>query len=140
MRKASWIVLAVLGVLTILVSFISANLAYRGVYPVGGASITDIAAGREAVLLGLRGVRGTSAAFGAAFGVLLLSIVLGPYRGGEKWAWWAIFGAYAMLVVVVAVRVPLLGTSLGVIGALIQSGLALLALLLDVRRVMSSGA
>lgn len=136
MRKSSWIVLTVVAALTLLVSLLSAYLAYRQDYPIAGTSISDIAAGREAVLLGLRGVRGTSAAFGAAFGVLFLSIVLGPYRRGEVWAWWALLGAYCALALVVSLRVPLLGTSFGVVPMLVQFGVALLGLLLDVRRVL----
>jgi type VI protein secretion system component VasF len=139
MRKASWVLLALLGVLTLLISFLSANLGYRGEYQIGGANVTDIAAGREAVLYGLRGVRGTSAAYAGAFAVLYLSIVFGPYRKGEKWAWWAIFAAYALLLTVVAVRVPLLGVSFGVVPALIPASVALVGLLLDVRRVTSAG-
>lgn len=140
MRKASWILLAVLGVLTLLISFVSANLAYRGTYPVGNVSIVDIAQGREAVLLGLRGIRGTSAAFAGAFAVLLLSIVFGPYRRGEKWAWWAIFGAYAVLAAMVLLRVPLAGAQLGVVPALTQVSVAIVALLFDVRRLFARNA
>ncbi len=136
MRKSSWILLTVVASLTLLVSFLSANLAYRQDYPIAGTSVSDVAAGREAVLLGLRGVRGTSAAFGAAFAVLFLSIVLGPYRRGEVWAWWALFGAYAALAVVVSLRIPLLGTSSGVGPMLIQVGVVLVGLLLDVKRVL----
>ncbi len=138
MRKASWILLAVLGVLTLLISFLSADLGYRGQYEIGGVRITDIAAGRETVLHGLRGVRGTSAAYAGAFAVLYLSIVFGPYRKGEKWAWWAIFAAYALLITVVTLRVPLVGVTFGVYPALIPATIALVGLLLDVRRVTSA--
>jgi hypothetical protein len=140
MRKASWILLTVLGVATLLISFLSANLAYSADYPIGGTSIVDVAQGREAVLAGLRGVRGTSAAFGAAFAVLLLSIVTGPYRRGEKWAWWAIGLAYLVLAAMVALRVPLIGSQLGVGAALTQAAVVLVALLLDVRRLTAPAA
>ena len=63
--KISWILLAVIGGLVLLVSLISANLAYRGDFPVGGVSIGEIASGRDTVLVGLRGSRGTAAAWGA---------------------------------------------------------------------------
>jgi hypothetical protein len=139
MRKVSWVLLAVLGVLTLLISFASASLAYRGDYEIGGVDISAIAAGNADVLTGLRGVRGTSAAYAGAFAVLYLAIVFGPYRAGEKWAWWAIFSAYALLVAVVTVRVALLGTTLGVGGALLPATIALVALLLDVRRLSSAG-
>ena len=67
MRTASWVLLTIVGALTFLVSLISANLAYRGDYPIGsaGTSIEQVAAGRTTVLEGLRGIRGTSAAYAA---------------------------------------------------------------------------
>jgi hypothetical protein len=136
MRKSSWILLTVVGALTLVISFVSAYLAYGRDYPIAGTSIAEVAGGREPVLLGLRGVRGTSAAYGAAFAVLFLSIVLGPYRRGEVWAWWALFGAYAALALIVALRLPLLGTMLGIVPMLVQIGAALLGLLLDVKRVL----
>ncbi len=138
MRKASWIVLAALGVLTLVGSLASAGLGYTGRYPIGGVQVEEIAAGREALLAALRGVRGTSAAYGGAFAVLTLSIACGPYRKGEKWAWWAIFGAYALLAVMVTLRLPLVGTRSGVGAALLPAGIALVGLLLDVRRVTAA--
>ena len=138
MRTASWVLLAALGVLTLLISFASANLAYRGKYPIGGTQVTEIAAGHENVLQGLRGVRGTSAAYAGAFAVLYLFIVLVPYRNGEVWAWWALLLAYALLVLMVGLRVPLVGTNQGVSAALIPAGIALLGLLLDVRRLTAA--
>lgn len=138
MRKASWILLAVLGFLTLLFSFLSANLAYRADYAVGGTKISEIAQGRAEVLNGLRGVRGTSAAFAGAFAVLLLAIVLGPYRAGDKWAWWAVLGAYLLLTAMVLLRIPLAGGSLGVSAVLIQMGAAVVALLLDARRLTAA--
>jgi len=89
MKKASWIVLAVAGAAFVLVSLVSAARAYNtgDDYGIGGVRVSKVAAGREAVASGLRGIRGTSAAFAAAYGVLYLAIVLVPYRRGEVWAW-----------------------------------------------------
>jgi hypothetical protein len=140
LRTVSWVTLAVMGTLVLLVSFISTNLAYRGAYDIGGAKVEDVAAGRPEILSALRGIRGTSAAYAGAYGVLFLSIVLGPYRKGETWAWWALLAALALLTVLVVLRVPLLGATLGVGAAVIQLGLGLIALLLDVGRLRESKA
>jgi hypothetical protein len=72
MNKASWIVLTVAGVAVILISLVSAARAYNkgDDYGIGGTRVSEVAGGREAVASGLRGIRGTSAAFAAAYGVL----------------------------------------------------------------------
>src|SRR5712692_2892542 len=112
MKKASWIVLAVAGAAFILISLVSAIHAYnRGDdYGIGGMRVSKVAAGREAVATALRGIRGTSAAFAAAYGVLFLAIVLGPYRRGEVWAWNALLIAGLAQCVLVLLRIPILGT------------------------------
>jgi hypothetical protein len=135
MRKASWILLTVLGTLTLLISFASTSLAYRGDYQIGGANLADVAANRPQIESALRGIRATSAAYAAAYAALFLAVVLGPYRRGERWAWWALLAALALLAAIVVLRVPLLGTRLGIGAALIQGGVGVLALLLDVRRL-----
>lgn len=89
-RTASWVLLTVVGALTLLVSLVSAFLAYLGEYPIGGMPVAEVAAGRDGLLTALRGMRGTAAAFGAAFSVMLLGTVLGPYRAGDRRAWWTI--------------------------------------------------
>jgi hypothetical protein len=137
LRTVSWILLTVVGALTLLVSFASANLAYRGDYPIGGTPVADVAAGRPEILTALRGIRGTSAAYGAGFAVLFLATVLGPYRRGEKSAWWALLAAAAIIALVSVARLWI-GIPFGSGGtgpAVIQCGLILLGLLLDVGRV-----
>lgn len=140
LRTASWVLLVIVGALTLLVSFISANLAYRGDYPIGGMPVAEVAAGREGIQNALRGIRGTSAAYGGGFAVLFLATVLGPYRRGDKGAWWALFLATVTIMVIALARVPLLGIPLGpgrVGPALVQGAVILLALLLDVGRLRS---
>lgn len=139
LRTASWVLLAIVGGLTLLVSVISSYLAYRGDYPIGGMPVAEVAAGREGIQNALRGVRGTSAAYGAGFAVLFLATVLGPYRRGETGAWWALFLANAAVVVIAVARVPLLGIPFGpgVGPALTQGAVILVGLLLDVGRLRS---
>lgn len=141
LQTASWILLALVGALTIFVSFVSANLGYRGDYPIGGLPIAEVAAGREGLLTALRGIRGTSAAFGAAYGVLFLSTVLGPYRRGEARAWWTLFLALLVMVAIVLARMPLLGIAFGEGGtglAITLGGITLFALLLGAGRLRNS--
>jgi hypothetical protein len=140
LRTVSWIMLALLGSFVLLVSFVSTYRAYGGDYAIGGTAVGAVASGRQEVLLGLRGIRGTSAAYAAAYAVLFLSIVLGPYKRGETWAWWSLLGALVLPCVLVVLRVPLLGAHLGVSPALQQCGIGVTALLLDVSRLRSAQA
>jgi hypothetical protein len=141
LRTASWVLLTVVGAITLLISLVSANLAYRGEYPIGGTPVAQVAAGRPEILTALRGIRGTSAAYGAGFAVLFLATVLGPYRKGDKGAWWAILAGASIVVLVTAARVPLFGIPFGSGGsgpAATQGAVILLALLLDVGRLRSA--
>jgi hypothetical protein len=140
MKKASWIALTVAGVAVTVVSLISAAHAYNkgDDYRIGRTRVSGVAAGREAVGTALRGIRGTSAAFAAAYGVLFVAIVLGPYRRGEVWAWWALFAGSTTVLAIVLLRIPLLDTTLGLSAAATQFTLTMVGLLLDVGRLKSS--
>jgi len=135
LRTASWVLLALVGALVLLGSLASANLAYRGMYPVGGISITDVAAGREAVLLGLRGARGTAAAWAAGWAVLFLVVVLGPYRRGDVATWWGIFASVLVLGGVAGARVVFTGAQAGTGEPLVLLVAVLVGLLIDVKRL-----
>ena len=133
--KISWVMLAVVGALVLLVSLISANLAYRGDFPVGGVSIGEIASGRDAVPFGLRGARGTAAAWGAAWAVLFLAVVLGPYRRGDVASWWGVLASLLALAAVAGARVLFVGNQPGAGTPLVLLVLGIVALLLDVKRL-----
>jgi MFS family permease len=138
LRTVSWVLLALVGVLVLMAACLSAWLAYWGEYPVGGVSIAEIASGRSEVLLGLRGVRGTAAAWGAAWAALFLAVVVGPYRRGDVTTWWGILASVVALGLVVALRVPVLGQQVGTGPALVLLVAVILALLIDVRRIVPS--
>ena len=140
MKKASWILLTVAGVAITLASLVSAAHAYRtgDNYGIGNSSVSKVAAGDIGVATALRGIRGTSAAYSAAFGVLFLAIVLGPYRRGDVWAWKALLAAGLTHFVLVLLRIPILGTQLGFTPAAIQFGLLVVGLLLDAGRLKGS--
>lgn len=135
MKKASWIVLVVAGSVVLLASLVSSGVAAWGNWAIGPTSLTKLEAAVPGTSVPLRGARGTAAAFAAAYGVLFLAIALGPYRRGETWAWWALLGSSLTLGALVLLRVPLLGTTLGVGVAAALVGLALIGLLLDLGRV-----
>ena len=139
MKKASWIVLTVAGSAFILISLVSAIHAYNRSddYGIGGVRVSKVAAGREEVATALRGIRGTSAAFAAAYGVLYLAIVLTPYRRGEVWAWWALFAGSTTVLAIALLRIPFLDTTLGVSAGATQFALTMVGLLFDVRRLKS---
>jgi hypothetical protein len=132
----SWVLLAIVGVLVLLVSLLSAQLSYWGDFPVGGKAIAEIAAGDSDVLVGLRGARGTAAGWGAAWAVLFLSVVLGPYRRGDVGTWWGILASALTLGVIVALRVPVLGMQAGAGTALVLLLVIILGLLVDVKRIV----
>jgi len=137
MKKASWILLTVAGVAITLASLVSAVHAYRTSdnYGIGDSSVSRVAGGDADVATALRGIRGTSAAYGAAYGVLFLAIVLGPYRRGDVWAWKALLAAGLTQFVLVLLRIPILGTQLGVSPAEIQAGFLIVGLLLGAGRL-----
>lgn len=114
MKTASWVLLALAGVATLLLSLVSAARAY-GTYNdrIGGVRVSQLSAGRADVETAVRARRATAAAYGAGFATLFLLISVGPYRRGEAWAWWALLAGMLVVSVLILLRVPLLGTGLG---------------------------
>jgi len=135
LRTVSGVVLAIVGVLVALGSLGSAVLAYRGDFPIGGVPIAEVAGGREAVLIGLRGARGTAAAWGAAWTALFLAVVLGPYRRGDVATWWGILVSVVVLAAVAGARAAFFGAQPGIGAPLIVLAIVLVALLIDVKRL-----
>lgn len=135
LRTASWVLLVIVGGVILLGALTSMLAAYWGMFPVGGVSIDEIASGQTEVLLGLRGARGTAAAWGAAWATLFLFLVVGPYRRGDVTAWWGILASVLVLGVVVALRVPVLGIQAGTGTPLFLLVVVIVALLLDVKRL-----
>ena len=140
MKKASWILLTVLGVAITLLSLVSAAHAYRPQddYAIGDSRVSRIAGGDAGAATALRGIRGTSAAYAAAYGILFLAVVLGPYRRGEAWASRALLMAGLVQAALVLLRLPLLDTQRGVSAAVTQTAILLVGLLLGLGRPESS--
>jgi hypothetical protein len=138
MRKASWILLLLVAVLTLLGSLESAWIALSQA-PDGlvgnGPVLMGVADTPPEVVLAIRARRVTASAYAAAFTVLFLAVIWFSYRRGEVWSWWGILVAWLVLLVLIILRVPMLGTRSGVSTALVQFGIVGIALLLDVRRL-----
>ena len=144
MKTVSWIILIVVAALTLLTSLESANIAYRTDRErIAGVSLTELAAGKPGVENSLRARRGTAASFAAGFATLFLFIVLGPYRRGDRWAWWAILAGTLVGAVLVLLRMPALGVGLRSPGggttveALLLSGVVAIGLALGAGRLRS---
>lgn len=140
LRTVSWVLLTIVGVLTLLGALASMSLAYFGSSEddvIGPIRLNELADGRADVETALRARRGTAASFGAGYAVLLLLVVLVPYRKGEKWAYWAVLVGVVVTTGLILLRVPTLDTHLGLAAATIPLGVSLLALALDFGRLSS---
>jgi hypothetical protein len=128
-RRVSVALLTLLGAALLFFSFASARLAYSGSdYNVGPVKVSELSAGREPVASALRGMRATAAAYAAGFAVLLLGIVLGPYRRGDATAFWVLLAGVLTFSMIYLARLLLLGSWAGAVTGLIQAVLALAAL------------
>ena len=129
MKRASWIILTVVGALTLLGSLVSLGIAYGSVQDqIGPATLDELSLGRPEVAVALRARRATAAAYGAGFATLFLAITLGPYRRGDGWAWWALLAGTLVVSGLILLRVPLLGIQLGAAAAVTGAGTALASL------------
>ena len=136
MKTASWIILVLAGALTLLASLSSLGVAYGSSQDqIGPATLTELTEGRPEVATALRARRATAAAYAAGFATPFLAIVLGPYRRGDRWAWWALVAGVLVLAVSSLLRIPLLGTSLGAPTAGIQLAVVGLGLALGAGRL-----
>ena len=140
LRMLSWIVLALVGALTLFGSLASMSVAYfQEDDPMGNVMpLSELAGDRADVATMLRARRGTAAAFAAGYGLLFLIIALVPYRRGDVWAWWAILLGTIVTSGIILLRTPVLGTNLGLGAATIPLAACIVALLLDVSRVKSA--
>lgn len=121
MKTASWIILVIVGALTLLGGLGSLGVAYFSAQDqIGPASLTELSVGRPEVATAVRARRATAAAYAAGFATLFLAIILGPYRRGDVWAWWVLAAGTLVVSVLILLRGPFLGTWSGAAPALIQ--------------------
>lgn len=139
LRTVSWILLALIGAATLLGSLASVGVAYFSADDqIGPVTLSELTSGRDDVAVAIKARRGTAAAFGFAYAALFLMVVIGPYRRGDTWSWWALLVGIVLSSGIILLRVPTLGTNLGLSAATIPLGLGLLALFLDVSRLKSA--
>ena len=112
MKTASWIILVVVGTLTLLGSLFSLAIAYGSVVEdkIGPATLTELAAGRPEVATAVRARRATAAAYGAGFATL---------------AWKTLLARILVVSVLILLRVPFLDINLRTPGAVTGAGTAL---------------
>jgi hypothetical protein len=136
MKTASWVILVVAGALLLLGSLVSLGRAYASPQDeIGTASLSELSAGRPDVATAVRARRATAAAYAAGFATLFLAIVLGPYRRGDVWAWWALAASTLVVSVLIMLRIAFLGTRLGAGPALVLLIVAGLGLALGAGRL-----
>jgi len=125
MKTASWILLTIVGSLTLIASLLSARFAYLSSSDrIGPASLAEIAEWKPEVASAIRARRATAAAYAAGFATLFLAITVGPYRRGDVWAWWALLAGTLVACGLVLLRIPFLGVRLGSTAAVSGAGTA----------------
>jgi hypothetical protein len=138
MKTISWILLTVVVLLIGLAGLGSTYIAYFGAASndvITSSTTLENLQITEETATALRGRRGTAAAFALGFVTLLLFVILGPYRKGALWAWWAILCSTATVAGFMLLRIPALGTSQGATTGGFLLVAVLVGLLLDVRRL-----
>ena len=139
LRMVSWILLTLVGALTLIGSIASIGVAYfNDEDQIGPIALSELAGDRDDVATALQARRGTAAAFGAGYAILFLFITLVPYRKGEVWSWWAILVVTVAVNGLILMRVVTLGTNLGLGAATIPLAVCIVALLLDVGRLQTA--
>jgi len=136
LRVVSWVLLSLIGVLTLLGALASINVAYFSEDDqIGPVSLSELAGDRPDVATAIKARRGTAAAFATGYALLFLVIVLVPYRKGEVWAWWAILVGTLATTGIILLRVSMLDTRLGLAAANLPLAVGVVALLLDLGRL-----
>lgn len=140
MRTISWVILTLVGLVILVESLGSLSLAYfagpEDDLIHGSRTLASLQLDPE-LTKALQARRGTAASLGLGFALLLLGVVLGPYRRGERWAWWAILISTLATTAGILLRSATLGTTQGTsFGVAFLAVLA--ALLLDLRRLQQA--
>jgi hypothetical protein len=119
---ASWIILLMVTASVALLSLQSLRIAYTGNQDslITGFTLDQIREhGGEEAVKAFKGRRATAATWALAYALLALTVVLGPYRRGERWAWWALLVSLGVSQLLSILRVPMLGLLAGAPGILL---------------------
>ncbi|HEY9232264.1 MAG TPA: hypothetical protein VIS78_08955, partial [Blastocatellia bacterium] len=133
---ASWVLLFVVLTATALLAVQSLRIAYtwpqESITPTYTLNDVRAATGNEDAVKAIRGRRATAATWALGYALLALVVALGPYRRGERWAWWALLVSLGLPQLLSLLRAPFLATTQGVQTPAILLALTLLALLCGV--------
>jgi hypothetical protein len=135
---ASWVILSVVLAATALLAAQSLRIAYTGPQDNIARDYTldqVRATGGEEAVKAVRGRRATAATWALGYALLGLIVVFGPYRRGERWAWWALLVSLGLSQLLSMLRAPFLATTHGAGAPGVILALALLALLAAVPRL-----
>lgn len=142
---ASWIILAIILAGVALLSLVSLWRAYTGnqdnlttvftLEHLRAAGDQIMEHGGEDAVKAFKGRRATAATWALGYALLALIVVLGPYRRGERWAWWALLISLGVSQLLSILRTPMLGTAPGAAGILLA--FTLLGLLAGAPRFFS---
>lgn len=136
---ASWVLLLVLAAAISAISVFSATRALNRTPDtvVSGFSIDELGTTNPAAADALRGRRLTASAWALGCGLMFLLVVVGPYRRGERWAWWAVLIAIGASQVLSLLRIPMMDTRLGSDGSLMILGVIAVGLVLGAPRMFA---
>lgn len=111
----SWVVLLLLATAVTAISFLSATRALRRMPDALTPSYTveQLEATNHEAAEAIRGRRLTAAAFAVGCGLFLAFIAGGPYRRGERWAWWALLVSIGVASLLLMARTPIMGMRQG---------------------------
>jgi len=136
---ASWVILVFVLAATTLLALQSLRIAYLNsqdhITPTYSYTNVREATGNEDAVKALQGRRATAATWALGYGLLGLIVVLGPYRRGERWAWWALLVSLGLSQLLSLLRAVMLGTTQGIQAPSILLAFTLLALLAAVPRL-----
>ena len=128
----SWAIFALLGAITIVVSLTSLSAAYLNPDAdliAGRFTPAELSDGDPEVAAALSARRGTAAAFGLSYGILLFGIAWGPYRRRGRLFKWLLIASLVNAGVIL-LRAPVLGVGLGLVTAFVPLGLIAVAAIL----------
>jgi hypothetical protein len=140
---ASWVILLIISSAIVLLSAQSLWIAYTGKPDslTREYTLNQIGEqGGDAAVKAFRGRRATAATWALAFGLLSLAVTLGPYRRGERWAWWALLISFGVSQLLSLIRAIALATTVGAGTSGILLALVLLALMAGVPRMFQRSA
>jgi len=135
---ASWVILLVVLAATAILAIQSLRIAYTGPQDniVRGYTLDEVrATGGDDAVKAVRGRRATAATWALGYALLGLIVVLGPYRRGERWAWWGLLVSLGLSQLLSLLRAPWLATTHGAGAPGIILALTLLALLAAVPHI-----